>query len=65
VVLLNVPDGSHAASFGFQHGDVILEVNGTHISRTADLQQATRNPARAWRITIERGGRKISAVLGG
>jgi S1-C subfamily serine protease len=61
----DLQDGSYAASFGFRRGDVILEVNGERISRTADLEKATRNPARGWRISIERGGRKISAVLGG
>lgn len=65
VVVLDLQDGSYAASFGFRRGDVILEVNGERISRTADLERATRNPARVWRISIERGGRKISAVFGG
>ena len=65
VVVVGVADGSYAASFGFRRGDVILDVNGERIARTADLERATRNPARLWRVAIERGGRKISAVFGG
>jgi Do/DeqQ family serine protease len=65
VVVVGVAAASYAASFGFRRGDVILEVNGARIMRTADLARATSNPVRLWRLVIERAGRRISAVFGG
>ena len=65
VAVTEVPDGSAAAQYGFQQGDIIVAVNGTKISRTRDLERATRDPSRIWRITIQRGGQQISAVFSG
>jgi len=65
VAVTNVPDGSVAAQYGFQPGDVIVAVNGTRIARTRDLERVAGTPSRLWRVTIERGGQQISAVFGG
>ncbi|WP_084539848.1 PDZ domain-containing protein [Azorhizobium doebereinerae] len=65
VVVSDVAETSPADAAGFRPGDVILEVNGARITRTADLVAATRTPNRAWRVTVARGGRTITAVLGG
>ena len=65
VVILDVASGSYASNLGFQRGDVIEEVNGAHIDRTRDLEQASSVPNRSWRIVILRRGQKISAVFGG
>ena len=65
VVVVNVPDNSVAAQFGFRPGDVIVEVNGERIGKTADLEKASETPVRAWRVTIQRGGQRISAVFSG
>jgi Do/DeqQ family serine protease len=65
VVVLAVPDNSIAASFGFRPGDIIVDVNGERIGRTRDLEKASESAARAWRVTIQRGGRRISAVFSG
>ncbi|MFN3657774.1 MAG: DegQ family serine endoprotease [Pseudolabrys sp.] len=64
VVVIDVEAGSYAGNL-FQRGDVIQEVNGEAIRKTADLERATRSPQRSWRITILRRGQKISAVFGG
>jgi Do/DeqQ family serine protease len=65
VVVVGVPDNSIAAQFGFRPGDVIVEVNGERIRRTADLEHVSEGSARVWRVTIERGGQRISAVFSG
>ena len=65
VVMVSVPDNSIAAQFGFRPGDVIVDVNGTRIEATRDLEKASETQARSWRVTIQRGGQRISAVFGG
>ncbi|HEX2537281.1 MAG TPA: DegQ family serine endoprotease [Pseudolabrys sp.] len=65
VVVVTVPDNSIAAQFGFRPGDIIVDVNGAKIERTRDLEKASESPARSWRVTIQRGGQRISAVFGG
>jgi hypothetical protein len=65
VVLTQVPEGSKAADVGFQKGDLILKVNNEKITKTYDLERATRELSRFWRIEMVRGGQKISVTLGG
>jgi S1-C subfamily serine protease len=65
VVVAEVSESSPADAAGFRPGDVIIEVNGTRINRTKDLEQATRTPQRSWRVTVSRGGRTITAMLPG
>ncbi len=65
VVVADVAEGSPADAAGFRPGDIIIEVNGARIERTGDLVTATKTPTRSWRVTVARGGRTITAVLGG
>jgi Do/DeqQ family serine protease len=65
VVVTNVADDSTAAGVGFQKGDIILAVNNQKIARTSDLEKATRDSSRLWRIKLVRGGQQISVTLGG
>jgi Do/DeqQ family serine protease len=65
VAIVEVPDGSVAANVGFKPGDLIVAVNGERIASTQDLERATKNPKRLWRVTIRRGGQQISVVLSG
>ena len=65
VVVLDVANGSYASNVGFKRGDVIVEVNGHAIEKTGDLERATHNPNRSWRVIIRRGGRRITAVFSG
>ena len=65
VVVAEVSESSPADAAGFRPGDVIIEVNGTRINRTKDLEQVTRTPQRSWRVTVGRGGRTITAMLPG
>ncbi len=65
VVVTDIADGGTAASVGFQKGDIILAVNNQKIARTSDLEKATRDTSRLWRITLVRGGQQINVTLGG
>ena len=65
VVVTDLADGGTAANVGFQKGDIILAVNNQKIGKTADLEKATRESARLWRITLVRGGQQINVTLGG
>ena len=64
-VVVEVADNSTAAALGFRPGDVVLTVNGEKIARTRDLERATAESARFWRIEIQRGGQRLSLALGG
>src|SRR6202521_3551551 len=63
VVVTDLADDGTAASLGFQKGDIILAVNNQKIARTSDLEKATREAARVWRITLVRGGQQINVTL--
>ncbi|CAL78367.1 putative serine protease (DegP periplasmic, membrane-associated serine endoprotease, protease Do), containing two PDZ domains [Bradyrhizobium sp. ORS 278] len=65
VVVLEPGDGTTAANVGFQKGDVIMAVNNQKIAKTTDLDKASRESARLWRITVLRGGQQINVTLGG
>ncbi len=65
VVVTDLADGGTAAGVGFQKGDIILAVNNKKIEKTADLEKATRESARLWRIVVVRGGQQINVTLGG
>jgi len=65
VVVTDVQDGSTAQSFGLHKGDIVLAVNNAKIETTQDLVRVVGQPSRLWRLTIQRGGQQISAVVGG
>jgi S1-C subfamily serine protease len=65
VVVTELGDDTTAASVGFQKGDIIMAVNNQKIAKTSDLERATRESARVWRIVLIRGGHPINVTLGG
>jgi S1-C subfamily serine protease len=65
VVITAVTDGTPAQSLGFLRGDLVISVNNQKIAKTRDLERATSQPNRVWRITIMRGGQQMSVVLSG
>ncbi len=65
VAVTDVENGSVAQNYGFQKGDIVLTINNAKIETTQDLVRAVAQPSRLWRLTIQRGGQQISAVLGG
>jgi S1-C subfamily serine protease len=64
-VIVDIAGGSAAQSLGFQRGDLVLSVNNAKIAKTSDLQRATSQQSRLWRITIMRGGQQMSVELRG
>src|SRR6202042_532922 len=65
VVVTDLADDGTASNVGFQKGDIILAVNNQKIAKTSDLEKATREQIRLWRITLMRGGQQINVTLGG
>jgi len=65
VVVTALADDSTAAGVGFQKGDIIVAVNNQKVAKTTDLEKATNQTARVWRITLVRGGQQINVQLGG
>ena len=65
VVVTDIADDSTAANLGFQKGDIIQAVNSKKIAKTGDLDKASREQARLWRITMMRGGQQINVTLSG
>ena len=65
VVVLDVADGSYASNLGFKRGDIIVSVNNRPIDSTHELDRIASSPNRSWRIVINRGGQRITAVFGG
>jgi Do/DeqQ family serine protease len=65
VVVADLAEDSTAATLGFQKGDIILAVNNKKISRTGDLDKASQEQARLWRITLVRGGQQLNVTFGG
>jgi Do/DeqQ family serine protease len=65
VVVTELADDSTAASVGFQKGDIIVAVNNQKVGKTTDLEKATSQSSRLWRITLVRGGQQINVTLGG
>ncbi len=65
VVVVEVADGTLAQNLGFQRGDIVMSVNNSKIARTRDLEKLAKAGSRVWRVVIQRGGQRISAVFGG
>ncbi|MBV8449727.1 MAG: Do family serine endopeptidase [Hyphomicrobiales bacterium] len=65
VVIADVDGGSTAGRAGFQKGDILVEVNGTKVSTSHDVQHALADRTRLWKIVINRGGQIIPAVFQG
>jgi Do/DeqQ family serine protease len=63
VAVAAVADNSIAAQVGFQKGDVVLALNGSNVGSTRDLERLNAENSRVWRITLDRGGRRLSQVL--
>jgi len=65
VVATDVEDGSVAQEVGVQKGDVIISINGTKITNTTDMTNATATKHAYWKLTVNRGGQVVNTVIGG
>ena len=51
-------------SVGFQKGDQIVAINGERLASTKDAERAISRTGGYWEITVNRGGRVFTTVLG-
>jgi Do/DeqQ family serine protease len=65
VVVAELEENATAARVGFQKGDQIVAINGQRLTTTRDVDRAMRLGGSYWEITINRGGRVFTTVLGG
>ena len=65
VAIARVNRASIADRVGFKVGDIVLQVNGQRIESTRALNRIAMRRQRYWDIIIDRGGKKLSLVLGG
>ena len=63
VIVSEVAGGSNAEEAGFQKGDVIVEVNGSHIDSTKRLAGAAGASTRFWQLIVQRNGQRIRSEL--
>jgi S1-C subfamily serine protease len=64
VVLAELEERSVAASVGFEKGDLIVAINGERLASTKDAERLISRSGNYWEITINRGGRVFTTVLG-
>ncbi len=60
-VLVTKVEAGFAQSAGLRAGDIVRQINGREITSVRDLQSVVSANAGAWQVTIERGGRLITA----
>lgn len=65
VAVLAVANGSPAQRFGFRRGDIVVSVNDKPIQKTRDLDQATKQENRVWRLILMRGGQQLAVQFRG
>jgi serine protease Do len=64
VAIVSTENGTIAANYGFQPGDIIRSVNGQRIASVAELVR-TLNASSRWDLVIERGGRQLTLSVQG
>jgi S1-C subfamily serine protease len=64
VVVADLDDGAIAGQVGFQKGDQILAIDGRRIASTREVERSLRSGGPYWEITVSRGGRIFTSVLG-
>lgn len=64
VVIADLEERSVAASVGFEKGDQIVAINGERLASTKDAERLIGRNGGYWEITVSRGGRIFTTVLG-
>jgi Do/DeqQ family serine protease len=64
VVVAGLDERSVAASVGFEKGDQIVAINGERLASTKDAERVIDRNSGYWEITVSRGGRVFTTVLG-
>ncbi len=63
VVIVGVDPRSPARRFGFQPGDILIEINEQEITNTRMLDRLVRSNRRGWGYILERNGRRFSRFI--
>ena len=63
--IISVRQGSIAARYGFQPGDVIVTVGRQAIANVTDLESAIRERQRIWELSVRRGGQLLQLQVPG
>jgi len=63
VVIQDVTRGSPAARLGFERGDIVVNINGSTVRSTAELEAMLQDDPGLWRIEIERNGQRIRQFI--
>ncbi len=64
VVILRIGRGSAANRLGLRRGDVILNLADEAVGTVRDLEERLARLPSAWRLVIDRGGRRLSVTIG-
>jgi Do/DeqQ family serine protease len=64
VVVADLDERSVAANVGFEKGDQIVAINGERLASTKDAERAIDRNSGYWEITVSRGGRVFTTMLG-
>ena len=64
VVVADLDERGVAANVGFEKGDQIVAINGERLASTKDAERAIDRNSGYWEITVSRGGRVFTTVLG-
>ncbi len=59
VVIRQIVANAAAIRYGFQPGDIVLDINDTPINKVSDVVAVLKIPAESYKITIDRNGRKV------
>jgi S1-C subfamily serine protease len=64
-VVVSTAPGTPADGYGFQRGDIVVEMNGVRINRVGDLTRALENAQGEWSMIVNRGGRQMQLSVRG
>jgi serine protease Do len=65
VVVIAVAQGTPAAGYGFQPGDIVRGVNGVEMKSVGELVSALAAAQGHWQLVVDRGGRRLSLNVNG
>ena len=65
VVVTAVAQGSLAANYGFQPGDIIRGLNGAEMHSVAELASGLAAAQGHWALVVDRGGNRMSLTIDG
>ena len=65
VIIADISDNGAASGVGMQVGDIIVAINGVKVTSVADVLANVKQPARRWRIELQRSGNTLTILVGG